>query len=248
MRNCRGILAAALAALGALLTGPALGPARAGPIFTNTSQHSFVPGGAFTTPGPPGVHAINTVDATPVGSNLVFQVTFHNMITDPSQGGSPNDLFGFIDIQTDGHLAVPLADLSGQRGVDGFPGLNVNYYVDFGSVISPQGGGSVDVLDVGNGFTPLPASISFASQAVTVTVPFSSLGGSNGLVHYGVIAVDGGPPGGSPFVSDLSNDGSPAFDVPAAATVPEPGSATLLCLGLAAAWGRRWLRRLRRKY
>ena len=233
MHNRGRILAGLLVLLGACSPSPFVAIAEAGPIFTDPKGDNV------------GALDIATVNATPLGSNLVFQVTFFGPITDPSVvNGDVNNLFGFIDIDSDKNTATPNPPpgLLGQRGVDGFPNLGVDFYVSFQSLLSPlQPPGTVDVVDATTGLAVGTAPIVFTSNAVTVTVPLNLLLSSTGLVNYGVIAVDG-----SPAVSDLApNPPLIAFDVlPVVGSVgvPEPGSAALLCLGLLSAGGWYWRR------
>src|SRR5262249_40882456 len=70
---------------------------------------------------PLGVHDIDTFQVTVSGGNLAVDVSFFNSITDPSLGGSPSDLFGFIDLDTDknaltGASAQALLDSRGYGG------------------------------------------------------------------------------------------------------------------------------------
>jgi hypothetical protein len=249
MRSRRGILPTLVLVLAIPVAGAGPSPARADPIFTDPPGRNV------------GVHDIHTVNATPVGGNLVFDVTFYNTITDPSLsgGGGRNDLFGFIDIDADRNPLTPHPppDLLGARGFGGFPGLGVDFYVDLGSVLLHPG--FVDVVDTADGSITGSAPVAFLPNEVVVTVPLSALSGGagtgplsalaagDGLVNYGVIAVDGGPAGGNAFVSDLAPYGGPATDAPAptvtSVAVPEPGGVALLGLGLAAAWACRRRRR-----
>jgi hypothetical protein len=181
-----------------------------------------------------GIHDISSISAIVTGSDLVFQVTFNNMITDPSLGGNMQDLFGFIDIDADRNAGTGAssADLLGARNVDANPGLGVEFYLDLNSVVGHAG--SVDVIDTSTFLSNGTAPITYAASAITVRVPLSLLPGSNGLVNYGVIAIDN-----SPAVSDIAVNGDiPATSFLPTAAVPEPGSMLLFGAGLvtAACW------------
>jgi hypothetical protein len=162
--------------------------------------------------------------------NLNFTVTFFNPINDPAtSNGTPNDIFGFIDIDTDQNAktGISSADLLASRGFGGLPGLGVDYYIDLGTGFSNPG--FVNLNDA-NGNSTLVA-ITYTSDSLTVSMALSALGGSNN-VNAGMIAVDPNIfnnlnlNNGQPFVSDTA-----AF-IQGPAVVPAPGGLTLLGTGV----------------
>jgi hypothetical protein len=156
-------------------------------------------------------------------------VTFYGDITDPAtSGGTPNDIFGFIDIDADqnANTGISSADLSAQRGFGSLPALGVDYYIDLGTGFSNPG----FVNLIGANGTLTSAAITYSSDSLTVSVALSALGGSNN-VNAGMIAVDPNMVNnlslnnGQPFVSDTA-----AF-IQGPAVVPAPGGLTLLGTG-----------------
>lgn len=208
--------------IGTLVLGLHAAPCSAGLLFSVTNP----PGHGI------GVHDINTFSGEVMGGDLVLTLTFYNTISDPSvSGGAANDLFGFIDLDSDGTSTTGFAptDLLAARGYSGLPGLGVDDYVDLNSVLvdSP---GQVD-LDSSLG-TTTEEGISFGpdGQSIAITVSLADLGNPSSLngMQAGAIAIDGGPAGGSPFVSDTIS----TVQGPAPSAAPEPSSAFLLSLAL----------------
>jgi hypothetical protein len=179
-----------------------------------------------------GIHDINTLSGDVSGGNLALTLSFYNTISNPStSGGSANDLFGFIDLDVDQNTATGFAplDLLSRRGYAGLPGLGVDYYIDLSSVLVDPAG-SVDLISSAG--TTTQESIVFNSDqhSITITMPVTDVGGAIDLtkLNAAVIAIDPGPAGGSPFISDTATNVTPIT------TVPEPSNLSMLGIGLLA--------------
>lgn len=164
-------------------------------------------------------HDITSINASFDSSTITFTVNFAGQIYAPS-AMNERSVFGYIDLDTDRNPATgeePEINLAG-FGPD--IQLGDEFLIDLFSEESQVG--EVDVFDqefdvVGR------APVSFNATSFSVIVPLALLGGSNGLMNYGVIvgtflnATDRAPNGAEPATS---------------APVPEPTTMLLLVTGL----------------
>ena len=166
----------------------------------------------------PVEHDITGVSAVFNNSFLTFTVNFAGAVFAPS-AHNERSVYGFIDIDTDRNPATGAAPWVNVLGPAGAPAVSLGdeYWLDlFSEEVQP---GRVDVVDQTSAVVGT-APITYGANTLSVNVPLSLLGNSNGLVNYGVIvgtfteATDRAPNGGAPLTST---------------PVPEP--ATLLLLG-----------------
>jgi PEP-CTERM motif-containing protein len=175
-------------------------------------------------------HEITGVSATFNTSSLTFTVDFAGAVFAPS-ANNERSVFGFIDIDSDRNPATGAAPWVNVLGPTGAPAVSLGdeYWLDlFSEEVQP---GRVDVVNQMSEVVGT-APITYGTNLLSVTVPLSLLGNSNGLVNYGLIS--------GTFAE--ATDRAPNGSVPLTSTaVPEPASCSivLLALGLLAFGTRR---------
>lgn len=166
-------------------------------------------------------HDITGVSATFSTSSLTFTVDFVGAISAPS-ANNDRSVYGFIDIDTDRNPATGAAPWVNVLGPTGAPAVSLGdeYWLDlFSEEVQP---GRVNVVSQMSNIVGT-APITYGANLLSVAVPLSLLGNSNGLVNYGVI--------GGTFAE--ATDRAPNGSVPLASTpVPEPAIWLLLGNGL----------------
>jgi hypothetical protein len=205
------------ALLGLLLAGSA---GFAGPLFTDAMGDHV------------GVHDIKSIQANlSGGTHLVFDIQFHTSLSDPSLGGSPDDLFGFLDLDTDrntatGETTPGSTGFTGNRGgVETLSGLGVDYYVDLVTIGLP---GQASIIRTSDLSVVGQATVVYNAGppgSVQVSVLLSDIGLGSDVLHYGFTAID--------LTNGVISDDLSAID-PNVGTlaVPEPGTLTLVGLGM----------------
>lgn len=181
---------------------------------------------------------ITSVNAVTAGGSVIFRVYLtQTTVQAPSQDSSSlNMLTGYIDIDTDQNVATGTpawGDYFGEAPPwpDPAPkvsGLGDEYYVDLYQEFAHAG--FAEVYDgTGTIFQGL-APIVYGTNSFEVTVALSLLGGDDGLLNYDVVVGDAtGLTDEAPDYLDIQNGASPA-----ATSLPEPSSAALFGLILAA--------------
>lgn len=163
-------------------------------------------------------HDITQINATFAGSSITFTVNFTGPIYAAS-AGNERSVGGYIDIDADRNPSTGAEPAINVFGPGPTIALGDEFTLDLFSEELQVGRVNLlnDAFDVIGS-----ASISFSTNAFSVTVPLSLLG--NGLVNYGVIV------GTFAEVTDRAPNGAlPATSV---AAVPEPATMLLVGTGL----------------
>lgn len=170
-------------------------------------------------------HDMTSVNATFAGSSLTFTVNFAGQIYAPSALNA-RSVYGFIDIDADRNPATGAEPFVNIFGPGPVIALGDEFALDLFS--EEFQAGRVDVLNAVSDVVGT-APITFGANAFSVTVPLALLGGSNGLINYGVVVGTFGE----------ATDRAPNGTLPATSTpVPEPATMLLLGTGLAAVGAR----------
>lgn len=183
-----------------------------------------------------GDNDITAVTATVVGTDLVIDLAFNNLIAPPSafdgDGLLGDSISGFIDLDTDQNSASPSsADPMARGSVGVLTGLGAEFYLD---LLSEQGNpGAVDVIDTVTGMAAGTAAITFGATSFSVTVPLALLGNDDGMVNFGASIED--------FDGTLSDLAGPLTN--GTQIIPEPSTLTLCGIGVLGLVGYGWRRR-----
>lgn len=210
----RAMVCAALAAFCTLTSAAAQwSPTRTG-TPSSTASRAAIPAVASDPVGDSlgnAVHDISQFSATSDGVSLTLQLTFVGSVSLPGSG-QPNEIFGFIDLDTDQNGATG----SGANVAFNCPAppfLGVDYFVSlFGS------GNVVDANTMASLGMP---TVMANGNTLSVQIPLALLGGDDGLVNTAAVIGDAvGPNDCAPDDAFLTNNPG----------VPTMGEAALLIL------------------
>jgi hypothetical protein len=186
-------------------------------------------------PGAPGpAITLLSITGNNDGANYTFTLTFANPTIEGPSSGNSDAVYGFINMDTDKDAATGVTgaflDSSGfQPGFGQFTpsSLGVDAYINLSSEGDPLHGapGLVDLVST-NGFSPIDAvAVTYANQSgstpstLTLSIPLSDF--SNNQISL----LDTGN-----FSVVVGNANNATDFLPA--SVPEPGSAFLLAVGM----------------
>lgn len=165
---------------------------------------------------------ISAFSASTDGSDLSLGLDFATPIT-PADSGQPDALFGFIDVDTDQNPTSGVVSAE-----DVFcpqpSGLGVEFVVDLGAYDSMTG--TVGVYDSSSMMLVGSAPTVFGPTSVSVTVPLSLLGGSDGIDDVATVI------GTMPEPTDCAPNGGALTSDMTAAGVPTLNALGLILLGL----------------
>lgn len=158
--------------------------------------------------------------------SLLLELTFAGNIAAPSTG-SPLSLVGFVELDVDSTTLTGSPTLLNVYGADTGLAMGVDYTLDLFSESAHAG--SIDIVDEVAAQIIGSAPIQYSSNSLLITVPVSLLGGNTGPVNYGVVV--GTMDGIDAEATDKAPDGATPLLI-AANAAPEPGTLTLLGIGL----------------
>jgi hypothetical protein len=188
-------------------------------------------------PGAPGpAITLLSITGNNDGTNYTFTLTFANPTIEGPSSGNSDAVYGFINMDTDNKTTTGVTGSTLNSGgyESGFgqfspSKLGIDTYLNLTSEGNPIHGvpGFVDLVTT-NGFVPIATeAITYTNQVgatpstLSITIPLSDF--SNNLITV----VDTGD-----FSAVVGNINNPTDFLPTLSSVPEPGSAVLLMVGI----------------
>lgn len=157
-----------------------------------------------------GMYDVTMMDAVFDSDYLYIEVQFANDIT------SPQDLYGFIDFDTDQNFFT--GSISNIDFFGGFSNLGVEYSLDL----------NTQMLTDMNTFEETMYDLTFGTNSILATVSLSALDNDDGVVNYAGLFADDLFFTNLDFVPDFGYGTSAPI-----APIPEPATCLLLLCGIA---------------